>query len=255
CGQFTKYNFHPPDSEKSSVDLTAEVKVVSNQGRAATISLPFAGKLRIFPDHVEMAHDPTLRASVASGQFHTYRVKTSVGHMQLYIDGILSLETDKGDSRLEKLPWTQMSIYTLGFGNEAMGSGVALLDIPNTPLDVYPVNITADVTGYSIWRRVEIILDNPTTGRRTMSWRADRDGFPDQYQLDHIIEIEASAAGHDQGYSGWTQLKDGRIFVVHYTDDGSSVSLQNPNNFGVPWIRGTFLSPDDLPPLNKDRRK
>lgn len=80
-----------------------------------------------------------------------------------------------------------------------------------------------------------------------LSWRADRDGFPDQYQLDHIIEIEASATGHDQGYSGWTQLEDGRIFVVHYTDDGSSVSRPNPHNFGVPWIRGTFLSPSDLP--------
>jgi len=251
CGQFTQYSLRPPDTEKSTVDVTAEVKVVSNHGRAATISLPFAGKLRIFPDHVEMAHDPSLRVNVASGQFHTYRVKARVGRMQIYVDGKLSLETDKGDSRLETLGWTQKSIFSLAFGNEARGIGAAHLDAPSTMPDVYPANITPEVTGYSIWRRFEVVLDDPKTGRRVLSWRAGRNGFPDQYQLDHIIEIEASAAGHDQGYSGWTQLEDGRIFVVHYTDDGSSVSRPNPHNFGVPWIRGTFLSPNDLPPLER----
>ena len=70
-----------------------------------------------------------------------------------------------------------------------------------------------------------------------------------------FLEIEASAAGQDQGYSGWTQLEDGRIFVVHYTDDGSSVSLANDHNLGVPWIRGTFLSFGDLPPLKPEERK
>jgi hypothetical protein len=247
-GQFTKYNFRPPDTEKSTVDLTAEVKVISNHGRAATISLPFAGKLRIFPDHAVMAHDSTLRVDVAPGKFHTYRAVSQVGRLQLYVDGAPAFDTDKGDGRLETLGWTKASIFSLGFGNEAAGKGAALPDEPSTPLDVFPVNITPEATGCSVWRRVEIVLDDPATGRRELSWRADRDGFPDQYQLDHIIEVEASAAGHDQGYSGWTQLDDGRIFVVHYTDDGSSVSLTNPHSLGVPWIRGTFLSPDDLPP-------
>ncbi len=41
-------------------------------------------------------------------------------------------------------------------------------------------------------------------------------------------------------------LDDGRIFVVHYTDDTSAASTPNPHNFGVPWIRGTFLSLSDL---------
>lgn len=34
-----------------------------------------------------------------------------------------------------------------------------------------------------------------------------------------FIEVEASIAGIEQGYSGWVQLDDGRIFVVNYTDD------------------------------------
>ena len=97
---------------------------------------------------------------------------------------------------------------------------------------------------------MEAITDDPQIGRRVTSWVAERDGFPDQYQLDHIIEIEASANGHEQGYSGWVQLEDGRIFVVHYTDDTSAASRPNPHMFGVPRIRGTFLSPGDLPSVN-----
>ncbi|MDA1053239.1 MAG: hypothetical protein O3C40_22535 [Planctomycetota bacterium] len=54
-----------------------------------------------------------------------------------------------------------------------------------------------------------------------------------------------SANGHEQGYSGWVQLDDGRIFVVHYTDDTAPASSANPHMFGVPWIRGTFLTLDD----------
>ncbi len=53
--------------------------------------------------------------------------------------------------------------------------------------------------------------------------------------------------GHEPGYSGWTQLDDGRIFVIHYTDDISAASTLNSHNFGVPWIRATFLETGNLP--------
>jgi len=240
CGQFTKYSLRPADSPETTVDVTAEVKVVENRGRAATLSVPFAGRLRIFPDRVEMAHDPSLSFEIEPDQFHTYRVVGRVGRMQLYIDGGLAIDGDKGDDSLRQLPWVKISHYDLSFGNEW----------GNMP-DVYPRYISPEVTGYSIWRRVEATLDDPKMGQHVLSWVAARDGFPDQYQLDHMMEIEASVSGHDQGYSGWIELDDGRIFVVHYTDDTSSASRPNPHQFGVPWIRGTFVSPADLPPATE----
>jgi len=86
---------------------------------------------------------------------------------------------------------------------------------------------------------------DPKTGTYTSSWSADSGQFPDQYQLDHMIEVEASVAGADQGYSAWVELDDGRVFVAAYTDDGA------PNlwggNMGISWMRGTFLEPGDLP--------
>ena len=101
------------------------------------------------------------------------------------------------------------------------------------------------MTGYSIWRRFELLLDAPNTEQFVTSWSAECDGFPDQYQLDHIIEIEATVAGGDQGYSDWVVLDDGRIFIVAYTDDTApTVKGGTP---GIPWIRGTYLLPSDLP--------
>jgi hypothetical protein len=240
CGQFTKYNLKPPLDERWSVEVTAEVKVVENQGRAATVFIPFAGALRLFPGHAAMAHNPELRVEVAADTFHTYRVQARAGSLKLYVDGELRLDTDKGDAAPQRLPWATTSTTCLAFGNETAASGFP---------DVYPRYIPGEVRGYSIWRRFEAVLTGPDGQREVQSWSAERDGFPDQYQLDHMLEIEASASGHDQGYSGWTLLPDGRIFVVHYTDDSAAASRPNPHQFGVPWIRGTFLQPVDLPPI------
>jgi len=68
-------------------------------------------------------------------------------------------------------------------------------------------------------------------------------------RLTDLIDIDASVSGHEQGYSGWVQLPDGRIFVAHYTDDTSEAGTPNPHQFGIPWIRGNFLELADLPPL------
>ena len=74
--------------------------------------------------------------------------------------------------------------------------------------------------------------------------------------LDRVLEVDASIGGGDQGYSGWTETEDGRIFVVNYTDDTAPACLATPNwPTGLPWIRGTFLSLNDLPPLKLERGK
>ncbi len=50
-GQFTQYFLRQPDSTDTVIDVTVEVKVVQNSGRAATLSVPFVGKFRLFFDH------------------------------------------------------------------------------------------------------------------------------------------------------------------------------------------------------------
>ena len=243
-GQYTTYFMRQPDTKESTIDVTVEVKVVRNDGRAATLSVPYVGKIRLFPDYLELAHAPSVKAATIPGQFNTCRVVREGGTAAIFVNGNLVLETEEVGATTRTEGWTpaKPSAYGLAFGNEV--ENVA----PNDLTIVYPQDVTAKVTGYSIWRCAEVILDDPVTGRRIVSsWSADRDGFPDQYQLDNIIEVEASVAGLEQGYSGWVQLDDGRIFVVNYTDDTAAASRPNPYHLGVPWIRGTFLSPSELP--------
>jgi len=170
-GQFTKYNLYPPDTAEGTLELSFEVQVLANEGRAASVVVPFAGVLRLFPDHVVMAHEPSLRAEVTPGQFHSYRILSRVGRMELYIDGELAWDTDKGDSSLKKISsWLpiRISSYGLAFGNEVADS--------TSWLYVRAPDIVPEVTGYSIWRRFEAITDDPQVGRRVTSWVAERDG-------------------------------------------------------------------------------
>jgi len=248
CGQFTQYFLRPPDSPNCMIDMTAEVKVLENNGRAATISIPFVGKLRIFSDHVEFAHDSSLKVKIANGRFHTYRVQSKDGRISLYIDDQLMLETDKTDRSIRRAPWTpaEISIYAFAFGNEReeVWEDHNSMDVGT---DVWGANITPTVTGYSIWRSIDAKVDDPLSGIHNISWSAQSDEFPDQYQLDNIIEVEASVEGHDQGYSGWVELTDGRIMVLAYTDDTALVCHPSGGGrLGISWIRGTYLNQPDI---------
>jgi hypothetical protein len=258
CGQFTQYFLRSPDGPEGSIEFTAEVKVVENAGCAATCSIPFAGKLRMFPDHVEMAHDPALKAAVAPGMFHVYRIVCKSGQMTLDIDGATAFTTDKMDKRSERIPCTPVtaSVYALAFGNERDGDASGTKNLLSSSTDITPDAITPRVTGHSIWRNIRAVLDHPASGKHITDWNAASGQFPDQYQLDHITEIDASATGHDQGYSGWFQLeneagaKTDKIFVTAYTDDTAPVCEATHGGFtmGVAWIRGTFLTKEDLSP-------
>jgi len=116
-------------------------------------------------------------------------------------------------------------------------------------MSVFLKNIPREVTGYSVWRRLSVKTDTSLEGTREVHWNAEDDLFPDQYQLDRLIEIQGSISGADQGYSGWVELPDGRIFVVNYTDDTArwNCDASGPE-LGVSWIRGTYVLPSDLPP-------
>ena len=269
CGQFTKYILRPPTGPESRIDVTAELRVVSNEGRAATLSVPFVGKLRFFPDRVLMAHDPSLRVGVTPGKFHVYRVVSEGGRMTLFVDGKEALTTDNTDRQMGKLAWSpvEASPYPLAFGNEESDDAHSAFDwVPEAhrervetgeraeqlpdgnaePSPVFTKNITPPVTGYSIWRRIETRTEDPRAVTHVVSWKAADGVFPDQYQLDHIIEVEATISGCDQGYSGWVELDDGRIFVVNYTDDTARWNCDATYPpLGVSWIRGTYILPSD----------
>ena len=243
-GQFTQYFLRPLDTIESTLDFTIEAKVIRNDGLAATIFVPYVGKFRLFPERVEYSVDSSVKIPKTPGKFHTYRILRKPGLVTLYIDGKLVLETDKVDEGIKGPAPT--SKYMLAFGNEP--ATASAIEHSN----VFPPQIIPEVTGYSIWRRFEQFIDDPVTkDKKHITWSAASGEFPDQYQLDNIVEVGACAVSHDQGYSGWTELEDGRIFVANYTDDTAGPVRPGSGIFGVAWIRGTFLEPSDLPPFKK----
>ncbi|MFH1006843.1 MAG: sialidase family protein [Candidatus Latescibacterota bacterium] len=279
-GQSTIYYLRPPETLGAAIDLTAELRVIANGGCAATIGIPHAGKVRFFSDRVEMAHDPGIGFPIDATRFHVYRIHSRDGRLRILADDQLKLDTDRLCERRARsyynLPWTNNErdcpqwlvdpgrdnrwwIYDvcLTFGNEVdsdapMAPACAVpawLDqkgqVLIEPTHFYTPQITPRSSGSSVWKRVECLVQEKDGAVCRTSWTASRDGFPDQYQLDHVLEVEATNWGTDQGYSGWAQLADGRILVLNYTDDTALVN-QPAGYWGRSWIRGTWLTLRDL---------
>jgi hypothetical protein len=263
CGQFTKYSFRCPNSGDDRIEVTAECRVESNAGKAATVAVPYVGRLRVFPDHAEFARDPNLRFDVRPDRFHTYRVVVAGDKAAVSVDGQETLRLPKRTEAVARLAWSPVkaSVYPMEFGNEmaegpdqqfdwAPDSPPAKTDSPAKSGELASVllnNITPAVTGYSLWRRVEVRYADARGEYYKASWNASENVFPDQYQLDHMILVDASIAGVDEGYSGWRELPDGRVFVVNYTDDTARWNCDaSYPPLGVSWIRGTFIRPEEL---------
>ena len=138
--------------------------------------------------------------------------------------------------------------------SQSDGDSSGTKNLLNSSIEIYPDAITPCVTGHSIWRNVRVVLDHPASGEHITDWNATSGQFPDQYQLDHITEVDASATGQDQGYSGWCQIenevgaKSDKIFVTAYTDDTAPVceATHGGGTMGVAWIRGTFITKEDF---------
>jgi len=248
-GQFTRYHLRPPKGLHFSLDLKVDVKVLENTGKAATISVPFVGRVRVFPDRVDFVGKQTLSAQIVPGVFHTYRLRSDAAGVKLYVDDCLAIETSNLDDRTRNQDWTYVnpaSPLVLAFGNEP---------VPYEGFEhfvsVFGPMISPDVTGLSLWKNIETTITEDDGSITHSSWSAKKNGFPDQYQLDHIIEVNACAQTTDVGYSGWKLLPDGRVYVINYTDDtarqcGGEAEVQADAwnwqvLFGVAWIRGTYV--------------
>ncbi|MEW6749417.1 MAG: sialidase family protein [Candidatus Latescibacterota bacterium] len=183
------------------------------------------------------------------------------GRLLLRVDGEAVLDKDQVDARAAHTACTPTlsSPHVFAFGNEPLwlcawnlGTERAELGaadwpgpqaqqtaapdgLPSIPpmlmlsTGVAAEQVTPTVTGYSLWRRLEARLGDPQGGAWRQAWDARQDGFPDQYQLDRVLEVDASIRGWDQGYSGWVELADGRIYVVNYTDDTAPACPSTPD--------------------------
>jgi hypothetical protein len=96
--------------------------------------------------------------------------------------------------------------------------------------------------GESWWRSFSYRVRNATEPAHASTWQAQDGRHPDQYQLDHILEVHANPPGEghrpDNGYSSWLELPDGRIYFVDYSNRGDPPPGSH--------LYGAYLSPSDF---------
>lgn len=77
-------------------------------------------------------------------------------------------------------------------------------------------------TGEVWWQEVRYEVKNQTEPAFAWSWKADSGHHPDQYAIDHCLELRANPPRPDHrpdnGYSSWLEREDGSIFFVDYTN-------------------------------------
>ena len=96
--------------------------------------------------------------------------------------------------------------------------------------------------GKSWWSRAAYQVSNETEPHHQWEWDARSGEYPDQYQLDHMLELHANtpSATHrpDNGYSSWVELEDGRVFMVDYSNRGDPRTKSH--------LYGVYFSPEDF---------
>ena len=92
--------------------------------------------------------------------------------------------------------------------------------------------------GESVWQRVEITVENPDAPNDTWSWDATTLEFPNQHEMDRIVEVKFQPLPHGQGGPSWVQFPDGEILVVH----NGAMAEDAPK----PFLMGCYLKLSDF---------
>lgn len=203
----THYNLLPLESFRSEVLFEAQLRVAGLSGggaggameECALVQIARVGAhLRIRPDGLwvgPVAASARLDRhwSADMTQWHTVRIHHQGGLLRYSLDG---QEVIRNHVTFEALPLLP--------GNHRTFFGT-------------PPDSTSEVW----WRHVTYDVRNPTEPDFHWSWSAARSVFPDQYELDRVLELHANTHERaDNGYSTWHQFEDGEILVLDYTNQG-----------------------------------
>lgn len=207
AGATTRYVLMPPESFRSDVSFEAALKVSGpvNEPQAA-MEIGRAGvRLEIHSGGIWLSrgtYTPGPPNSYAPGAESTdrslkidmtvlrkVRIDITAGRLQVSVDG------------KPMLHWVIMWEYPLRetyFGKDPAGSGE------------------------SWWKEVSYQVRNETEAAFDWQWSADSGRYPDQYQIDRMLEVRANppvaGKGTDHGYSSWLEEKDGSIYMVDYSN-------------------------------------
>jgi len=218
------YSLRPiTDPRTASAQLDIQLAVERNEGLHCGVHL---GCLwLIFPDRVQaqIGHVDPVRLDAT--QFHHYAFTYDRGIVALAVDGkeACSIDLVKHGLKIDRFR-RPIRVGNVQRGWPWWG----------------PYHFERN-GGRSAWRSIRLRTDEPRYRHYEWQW-TPRDGRPDQYEIDHILELQNDrhSPRGDFGYSGWVQLPDGEVFcVVHYRGDAAKSYVVGC------WIRETDFGGDD----------
>lgn len=239
----TRYLLQPPENLRSDILLEARLRVAGPPGvPLATLHVSRVSfRVLVLRDAIwcDFRRRPASSANpgfhgstsgprvdaahpVDMTEYHTVRVQATAGRMWVSVDG---------EEVIHGVVTREWPLEETWFGREPEAGGEAW------------------------FQHVSYHIRNQHEPEYVWHWNARRGRLPDQYQLDHMLEIStnppadpvAYSEGHrgevssgvpDNGYSSWVELPDGNVYFVDYTNHG------DPAPFG--HLYGAVLTPDDF---------
>ena len=202
-----EFNLYPAQDDRSRVEIEATLKV--DEAEANGVAISAGCWVRFEAQRISLGGRPAAGFACDTRGWHTYRIVRGNGQIAIFADGI------------EKLREPSAGIWAreVRFGNRA---------VPRAG-ETYPQNRAT-----SHWRSVSVRVTNDARDH-SIDWRwTPAQGYPDQFRRDRTVVLDHASPPSDCGYSSWTQLPDGTVVIVDYTNarqPGSAAPDEPPRNF------------------------
>ncbi|MFM9166985.1 MAG: sialidase family protein, partial [Verrucomicrobiota bacterium] len=213
-----EFNLYPAQDDMARIEFEATLKVDEAEPNGVAIS---AGCwVRFEPARISLAARPAAGFAFDTRGWHTYRLVRERGEIAIFADGVERLR-----EKIEGI-W----VREVRFGNRQ----------EPRPGESHPNN-----RAVSHWRALRVKVANDPRDY-SIDWRwTPKEGYPDQFRRDRTVILDHAHPPSDCGYSSWTQLPDGRIVILDYTNlqrPGQAAGGEHPRNL----IRAYLVTEADL---------
>lgn len=212
------FSLYPAQDDRSRVEITATLRVEQADLNGCAIS---AGCwVRFLPDRVCLAGRPEAGFALDARAWHTYRIVREDGVITIAVDGKEMLRESVGDLWVREVHFGNRAVSTINYGKNSA--------------------VTA-------WRAVSAKVTNAQDTSIDWHWNPAR-GYPDQFRRDRTVLLDHAFPSSDCGYSSWTQLPDGKIVIVDYTNASNLAKLPAERNedHSAQFIRAYIVNESDL---------